>query len=208
MLARGPLQCIEVRQGEIRHASYISRRLGCRLVKPSHESLKVSLRRCHVAPRVLDKARRAGLRPLLYRGRATATHQTPLSGNRNCNLRRKLAQRVVAVQTWGHHGKGESSPVVPGGRTSLATTVNAARIGLGSLHSVLLRNRELGRALPRSGGGAQSLGRRPRDGGRTVWSLALRYAHRPHRRGRAHGPRECERCLCDNSNVERQLCGS
>lgn len=159
-------------------------------------------------PGFLITARRAGLRPPLSRGRATATHQSPLSGNRNCNLRRKLAQSVVAVQTWGHYCKGESSPVVPGGRASLATTVNAARIGLGSLHSVLLRNRELGRALPRSGGGVQSLGRRPRDDGRTVWSLTLRYAHRPHRRGRAHGPRECQRRLCDNSSVERQLCGS
>lgn len=61
MLARGPLQCIEVRQGEISHASYISRRLGYRLVKPSHESLKVSLRRCHVDPQVLDKGTPSGL---------------------------------------------------------------------------------------------------------------------------------------------------
>lgn len=51
--------------------------------------------------------------------------------HRNCALRRKLAESVVAVQTCGHHGKEESSPVVPGGRASLATTVNVARIGLG-----------------------------------------------------------------------------
>ena len=43
VLARSPLQCLEVGKGNIRQTLHIGRRLGSRRVKPSHESLKVAL---------------------------------------------------------------------------------------------------------------------------------------------------------------------
>lgn len=64
-------------------------RLGGRLAKPSHESLKVSLGGCHVAPRVLEKGTSSGLAAAPIPGKHHRHAPDAVVRYRNCTLRRK-----------------------------------------------------------------------------------------------------------------------